>query len=572
MVLILFGLCIFVPSYVYGTVLLPSNSVIEKPDTSNISLGPKAPSDLYATSGYGEITLRWTDNSSDEEGFKIERRISDDQFFPIDHVGPNITTYTDKGSIYPLNPNEMYYYRVKAFRGSSESSSNVTNGNWFYTAEPLPVYNFQAEPLKYNESHLKLTWDTPHNVGTSYYLETSVNGGVFLTGKKTLHNDFLNINKNELTVGVPYCYRIKAKNERGVSYSNQVAVTLPPKPVRPTDFQAVPDSNTSVRLTWVDKSDNEEGFIIYRRKLGENYPSQIITGPNVQECVDTGLEPETWYYYVISPFNGNGEVAAESEIVVLTPPYSPGYMNASLLADNTVNLFWSNNSKKMNDVRIERKKDGGQWEPIKTIVIFPPNPAPTGYIDTTAEPGTTYTYRSFAAISAIFVPGSSYQAYDRLPVISDPSNEANVTTKAGTGNVTVGPILTGKKVIRLNLGKTSYTVDDRTLTMDTAPVTSQGRTMLPIKYITDSIGASLAWDKASEKVTIVQGDTTVELWIGRNTARVNGAERMIDSSNPEVRPFIAPPGRTMLPLRFISESLGCQVDWNADLQEASIVY
>jgi titin len=108
--------------------------------------------------------------------------------------------------------------------------------------------------------------------------------------------------------------------------------------------------------------------------------------------------------------------------------------------------------------------------------------------------------------------------------------------------------------------------------MDTAPVSSEGRTMLPIKYVTDALGATLAWDGQAKKVSIIKGDTTVELWIGQNTARVNGAERLIDSGNPNVRPFIAPPGRTMLPLRFISESLGCTVNWNAELQEASIDY
>jgi hypothetical protein len=60
------------------------------------------------------------------------------------------------------------------------------------------------------------------------------------------------------------------------------------------------------------------------------------------------------------------------------------------------------------------------------------------------------------------------------------------------------------------VGKTSYSVDGQTLDMDTAPVVSQGRTMLPIRYITDQIGATLAWNEADQQVTIVKGDTTAE--------------------------------------------------------------
>lgn len=56
----------------------------------------------------------------------------------------------------------------------------------------------------------------------------------------------------------------------------------------------------------------------------------------------------------------------------------------------------------------------------------------------------------------------------------------------------------------------------------------------------------------------------------RNTARVNGQEILIDSNNANVTPIVTPPGRTMLPLRFISEQLGCQVDWNYIQQMVTI--
>ena len=120
----------------------------------------------------------------------------------------------------------------------------------------------------------------------------------------------------------------------------------------------------------------------------------------------------------------------------------------------------------------------------------------------------------------------------------------------------------GKKVISLSLGSKQINVDNQVFDMDTAPVSTQGRTMLPIRYITEALDASLAWDDATQKVTIVKGDKTIELWIGNNAARVNGQERLIDPDNPEVRPFIAPPSRTMLPLRFITENLGCEVEWD----------
>ncbi|MGC8575744.1 MAG: stalk domain-containing protein, partial [Caldisericum sp.] len=64
---------------------------------------------------------------------------------------------------------------------------------------------------------------------------------------------------------------------------------------------------------------------------------------------------------------------------------------------------------------------------------------------------------------------------------------------------------------------------------------------------------------------------TIELWIGKNTATVNGITKPIDPTNSKVVPEIIN-GRTMLPLRFVAESLGCSVDWNATTKTITIKY
>jgi hypothetical protein len=86
------------------------------------------------------------------------------------------------------------------------------------------------------------------------------------------------------------------------------------------------------------------------------------------------------------------------------------------------------------------------------------------------------------------------------------------------------------------------------------------------------LGAEVEWDPNTRKVTISNNKTRIEMWIGTNTALVNGVEKMIDPNNSQVTPIIVPPGRTMLPLRFISENLGCLVDWRGDLREAKVTY
>ena len=124
--------------------------------------------------------------------------------------------------------------------------------------------------------------------------------------------------------------------------------------------------------------------------------------------------------------------------------------------------------------------------------------------------------------------------------------------------------------LQFYIGDTTYFVDTVHQTMDTAPVIVESRTFLPIRYVAQELGATVAW-YPPDKVEIKHLGNTIELWIGQNSASVNGSFVLIDPGNPNVVPFIQAPGRTMMPLRFISENLGAKVDWLPP-QEARITY
>jgi len=126
-------------------------------------------------------------------------------------------------------------------------------------------------------------------------------------------------------------------------------------------------------------------------------------------------------------------------------------------------------------------------------------------------------------------------------------------------------------IIILQIGNKNFTVNGETRTLDSPPVIKNNRTLLPIRAVVEALGGTVGWDATERKVTITLSSTTIELWIGKSTAKVNGINTPIDATNPKVVPEIIN-GRTMLPLRFVTENLGCTVDWDGTTQTITITY
>ncbi|MEF3245411.1 MAG: hypothetical protein K6343_05480, partial [Caldisericaceae bacterium] len=126
-------------------------------------------------------------------------------------------------------------------------------------------------------------------------------------------------------------------------------------------------------------------------------------------------------------------------------------------------------------------------------------------------------------------------------------------------------------VIVLQVGNRLFLVNGEERYLDSPPVIKYGRTLVPIRPIVEALGGSIDWDNATRKVTITLKDTIIELWIGKPQAKVNGDTKWIDETNHKVMPEIIN-GRTMLPLRFVVESLGCDVKWEDTTKTITITY
>lgn len=110
--------------------------------------------------------------------------------------------------------------------------------------------------------------------------------------------------------------------------------------------------------------------------------------------------------------------------------------------------------------------------------------------------------------------------------------------------------------IILTIGSRKISVFGREIQNDVAPKIVNDRTMLPIRIVAESLGGTVTWNGELQRVTIQKGADVILITIGADTAYVNGTAVKLDAA------AFVENGRTYLPLRFVSETLGAQVAWN----------
>jgi hypothetical protein len=97
------------------------------------------------------------------------------------------------------------------------------------------------------------------------------------------------------------------------------------------------------------------------------------------------------------------------------------------------------------------------------------------------------------------------------------------------------------------------------------PVSQDGRVLVPLRGVFESLGAIVDYNAATHTIDALRGETRLQLTLGSRTAVVNGNAVTLDV------PAQTSLGRTLVPLRFVGEAFGAQVNWNSSLRAISIV-
>ena len=101
-------------------------------------------------------------------------------------------------------------------------------------------------------------------------------------------------------------------------------------------------------------------------------------------------------------------------------------------------------------------------------------------------------------------------------------------------------------------------INGERLTADPAPFIQNGRTLVPLRFISENLGAEVEYDDTDRLVTVSDGDVLIKLELDSDTALVNDNAVVLDA------PAQISEGRTMVPLRFIAEAFDCTVNYESE--------
>lgn len=108
----------------------------------------------------------------------------------------------------------------------------------------------------------------------------------------------------------------------------------------------------------------------------------------------------------------------------------------------------------------------------------------------------------------------------------------------------------------MKLNSKMLKINDKMTNMDTTPVLWKNTTYIPLRFLSEGIGATVKWDKKAQEVTVMAGDDTLVFWVNNKVMEVNGMKKNVGSTV-----FVNKDGRTQVPLRFIAELLNWDVKW-----------
>ncbi len=346
---------------------------------------PAAPTALAATAtSTSQISLAWTDNSTNETGYKLERATGTGAYALVATLGAGATSYSDSG----LAAATQYSYRVYAYNsGGNSAYSNVATASTMAGVINQSIWSSSSTPA------IASVKDTAVELGVKFSSTTAgyITGLRFYkgSGNTGTHVGHLWNGTGALLATATFTGET-ASGWQQVTFATPVAIA----------------ANTTYVASYYAPAGGYSATGAYFS--GGAYSSGALTATNSVYTYTNGAFPT-------SSFNNTNywvDVNFTTAAPTITAPAAPSALTATANSTTQVTVKWTDNSINETGFYIERSTAGGAFTQIASVAA-----GATSYINTGLTAGTAYSYRVRAYNSA----GAS--AY---------SNSASATTLSAT--------------------------------------------------------------------------------------------------------------------------------------------
>lgn len=256
------------------------------------------------------IEMSWSDESNDENGFRIEYQTSGSIVWNyLGETSANQTSYTWTGA----EEGKSYTFRVCAWNSTDDSEWTYSSSVNVPLRPPTDLYT------NLTVSGIELQWSDNTQYEENYVIEREVDGSSFSVLGQVERNEIYYTDE-EYPEDAEIGYRVKAVSSTASSdYSNIAYINTPPHINSPSNLTVVLVDGQP-ELSWTDNTEDEDGFRIERKY---SYDTDFYYLANVDRNVTTYLDgtanPESEIAYRVSAFVGVRFSDPSNEATITTP-------------------------------------------------------------------------------------------------------------------------------------------------------------------------------------------------------------------------------------------------------------
>jgi hypothetical protein len=328
--------------------------------------------------------LNWVDESTTEQGIKVERSVDGVTWSQIATLGANTTTYTASS----LAPATAYSFRLRPYSGpvNGEFSDTATA-----TTQGAPSAPTGLTAAALSTTQVRLNWTDTASNEQGFRIERSADGGASWASAGIAGENATTYTASSLAPATTYSFRVRAYSgtANGEYSGTATARTLDP-PSAPTNLAGTPLGSTSLRLSWTNTAANQTYIKVERSSDGVSWTQIALISGSTTAYTNYSLTPATVYQYRLrgADSSTNGSYTAPVSVSTNPPAPAPGNVALTLVSNTSVKVNWSDTCSYESGFRIERSIDGETWTQVGQI-----SANSTSFTNVLLASRTTYYYR-----------------------------------------------------------------------------------------------------------------------------------------------------------------------------------